>query len=152
MKTLFILGFLFILPFNQSFDKLAYFDTINSGTEAKTFELLSKLKALATSNEKDAYVGALTMKSAHFLKTPMEKIEASKTGGQLLEGAINKEPKNVEFRFLRLIVQENAPKFLGYNKNIEEDCKLIKEKYDSLNNRIKNAVFEYAKKSTSLNL
>ena len=70
----------------------------------------------------------------------------------MLEAVISANPKNVEYRFLRLIVQENAPKVLKYNTKIKEDAKIIKAGYQKVTSSVKQAIVSYAKKSVNLNL
>ena len=50
-----------------------------------------------------------------------------KEGKALIEGAIGKEPQNIELRMIRLSVQEHLPKIVPYRANIEEDRKFIQD-------------------------
>ncbi|HRN48706.1 MAG TPA: hypothetical protein PKW69_11790, partial [Niabella sp.] len=59
-------------------------------------------------------------------------------------------PSNTEFRFLRLMVQEHAPKNLGYNKNIMQDAQLIKTNYKSLSAAMQTQISDYSKNSKAL--
>jgi hypothetical protein len=52
---------------------------------------------------------------------PYTKFKYFVKGKESLEQAIKKDPRNIEYRFLRLSVQLNTPEFLGYNSNIKED-------------------------------
>ncbi len=115
----------------------------------KEIQLLTKEKS---SPQKDAFLGAMIMKKAQFLKTPKDKISVFKKGKNLLESAIKSRPKNVEFRFLRLAIQENCPKILKYNTNIDEDSKLIISQYSSMHHITKKHVKKYALHSQQLNL
>jgi hypothetical protein len=47
------------------------------------------------------------------------------TGKDVLEQAIQKEPLNVELRFIRFSIQCNSPKFLDYHSNINADKLLL---------------------------
>ena len=76
-----------------------------------------------------AYKGALLTLMAKHTKTVKEKKTYFKEGVQFLESAISKAPKNIEIRYLRLSVQEHAPKVVKYNNNIEEDKLFLKEHY-----------------------
>lgn len=73
-----------------------------------------------------------------------------KQGKMLLEGAIKKENKNTEFRFLRLIIQENCPAFLKYQDNIKEDADAVKQMYKKISSALKQAVLDYSKTSKTL--
>lgn len=75
------------------------------------------------------YKGAvLTLKAKHstILK---EKRAFFKEGVALLESAIEANPNNLELRFIRISIQENAPKIVKYRSNIEEDKLLILRDY-----------------------
>ena len=147
MKLLF--GFLL---FVASFSKAEYFKII-AGSEASAMTALqSKIEKGLNGAEKDAYTGALKMKQAETQKTPKEKLGFFKEGKTLLESAIATHPKNAEYRFLRIMIQENAPKILKYHHNLKEDGIFVKEHYLSLSSEIKNAVIAYSKTSNNLKL
>ena len=97
-----------------------------------------------------AFKGALLMKKSGYIKTVAKKIEVFKSGHKLLEKSINENPKNAEFRFLRLTIQENAPKILKYNDNIDEDKIIIIEKFKKLEPLIQSFIISYAQQSEIL--
>lgn len=72
-----------------------------------------------------AYLGGLETVWAKHIINPISKLKTFNKGKRKIELAIQKEPENVEIRFIRLSVQKNAPSFLGYNKNIKEDLVFI---------------------------
>lgn len=43
----------------------------------------------------------------------------------ILDELIRKNPEHPELRFLRITVQSNAPSFLGYSGDLEEDCRTV---------------------------
>jgi hypothetical protein len=71
------------------------------------------------------YKGAVTIVMAKHVMSPYKKINYFKTGKDVLEQAIQKEPLNVELRFIRFSIQCNAPKFLDYHSNINGDKVLL---------------------------
>lgn len=73
-----------------------------------------------------AYLGGLQTIWANHVFNPFSKLNTFKQGKKNIEEAIKKEPDNVEIRFIRLSVQKNAPSFLGYRSNINEDTEFIK--------------------------
>jgi len=75
-----------------------------------------------------------------------------KKGHELLENAIKEDPNNTEFRFLRLMIQENAPGFLGYNDSEEGDSEYIRNAYKSLPENLQKAISDYNKTSKVLKL
>ena len=97
-----------------------------------------------------AYKGALLMKKAGLEKTPIEKINTFKQGHKLLEAEIANEPNNIEFRFLRLVIQENAPIILKYNKNLTEDKLIIVNGFRNLGPTMQQEIEQYSKHSKIL--
>lgn len=104
-----------------------------------------------TDAKNQGYRGALLMKKAGLIDGPAEKLKTFKEGKELMEEAISKDSNNPEFRFLRLMIQENAPAILGYKDNIEEDRALIIAAFPDLYPSLKNAIRNYSKESTILN-
>lgn len=98
-------------------------------------------------NKQTAYEGALRMKRAGLLKGPPNKLKEFKAGRELLEEQIKQFPDNAEFRFLRLMIQENAPRILGYHDNIEADLKILQEQFHNLPALLKTVIADYSKTS-----
>lgn len=105
--------------------------------EAVTNTLHEKLLSVSKEDDKTlvAFRGAVTTLKAKFAKGFKNKKTYFKEGAELLEFAISAEPKNIEIRCLRLGVQENAPRIVGYRKNIEEDKKFIVDHYKANNDK-----------------
>lgn len=142
---------LIVVIFNKSsIDKTSFYTAFESSSMTTIDMRLDNLGNESKSTQRDAYIGALTMKKSQFKETPKEKISVFKEGKVLLESSISKEPKNEEYRFLRFVIQENAPKILKYNSNINEDLKIVIEKYPSMDSSVKKAVKNYALKSAHL--
>ncbi|WP_236709623.1 hypothetical protein [Elizabethkingia ursingii] len=72
-----------------------------------------------------AYLGGLETIWAKHAINPISKLKTFNKGKRKIEQAVQKEPENIEIRFIRLSVQKHAPSFLSYNKNIEEDLLFI---------------------------
>ena len=107
---------------------------------------------LASSNFKNGFLGAMTMKKAGIGGNPFYKLYLFKKGHELLEDAIKADPDNIEFRFLRLMIQENAPGFLGYNDSEEKDSEYIRKAYKSLPENLKKTISDYNRTSKVLKL
>ena len=107
---------------------------------------------VASSNLKNAFLGAMIMKRAGIGGNPVYKLWLFRKGHGLLEDAIKENPSNIEFRFLRLIIQENAPGFLGYDDSKEIDSKYIRNAYQSLPENLQKAILDYNKTSKVLKL
>jgi hypothetical protein len=137
-----------LLPFSKS----EYFNVIADGSSSEVKSLIATIESQDAGNERNAYLGALKMKRAGQLSSAAEKLELFKAGKTLLETAISNDHTNVEYRFLRLIIQENSPKFLGYSDCIQADAKKVKAGYSNLSSSVKNAIITYAKTSKNLKL
>ncbi|HKR03937.1 MAG TPA: hypothetical protein VJY62_04810 [Bacteroidia bacterium] len=126
-----------------------FYDALQS---EDTVKINSFLKVLAddTALSSIACKGALLMRKSGFQKSAKRKLEMFKQGRILLEDAIKKENDNAEFRFLRLIIQENCPAFLKYHDKIKEDADAVKHFYKNFSAELKHAVADYSKVSKSL--
>jgi hypothetical protein len=113
---------------------------------------LTELKSMAPSNARDAFTGAMIMKQAGLGGSPTTKLHLFKEGHKMLESAIKQDPDNAEYRFLRLMIQENAPGFLGYKNDEQKDIEYIRKSYKSLPEDLQNAITDYNKKSKILKL
>ncbi|SRR5690606_3770302 len=95
-----------------------------------------------------AYKGAILTLKAKFSKKKNEKKEFFKEGISLIESAVKTEPSNIEIRYIRMGVQENSPKFLGYHKNIEEDKKFILKNFGEVSSKeLKDVIKDFVLKS-----
>jgi hypothetical protein len=133
----------------QPFDKAGYYAVMASaGVDAINAEL-SVLES-ASIKDKDAYEGALLMKKAGLLTRPKEKLATFKSGYRKLESAIAKDSSNIEYHFLRLVIQEHAPKVVHYNKDRESDSQAIIRSFKSLSPVVQQAILDYCKHSNIL--
>lgn len=133
----------------QEFNRTLFFAALSMGDTLKINEQLKKINR-APISDKQAYTGVLMMRKAEFVKGVKKKLDLFKEGGRKLEDAIAKNKLNAEYRFLRLLIQENAPSILSYNANIQEDSKMVKDHYAHLNPDTQKAVLDYSKKSKAL--
>ena len=93
-----------------------------------------------------AYKGASKIMKARYIKDKETKKQYFTDGATLINNSIKKDSKDVENRLIRLIIQENIPKFIKYNQNIQEDKTFIVENYSSAPKEVKTLVKSYAKK------
>ncbi len=150
IKILLLFAILNLAFVNISFDRKEYYEVLSGSSLEAIDSLLVKLDNEASSSQIIAYKGTLFMKKSSFLKSPGKKMELFKKGMQLLESEINKSPENVEYRFLRLSVQENVPPFLKYQKDIKKDKEMIIREYKKLDDELKRIIIEYSKESKIL--
>lgn len=117
-----------------------------SAEQAQAF--YEKVLTLKTTDESATiYKGAALVTLAKFEKKIKDKKEFVKEGALLIEAAIEKEPANVEFRLVRLIIQENTPKIVGYYKNIDSDKTMIVKQYSHQSTALKKWIKSYAEQS-----
>jgi hypothetical protein len=136
---------------HREFNVSTFYSTLELENLADIDYQLAIIKEISC-NDKEAYEGALLMKKAGLIRKPKDRISLFKVGNQKLESAISKNNGNTEYRFLRLIIQEHAPKIVKYNSEIEEDCIIIRSNFKSLSPILQQIVFSYSKKSTVLKL
>ncbi len=84
-----------------------------------------------TDNTLLGYRGLFKATYAQYVLMPTGKLSQFKKGKADLELAIKNEPNNIELRHIRLMIQANAPSFLGYNKEIDQDYNLIIKSLES---------------------
>jgi hypothetical protein len=136
---------------DKSIDRATFYQAIQQDKKDLINNQLKKLKTVSP-GIRQAFEGAMIMKKAGIGGSPVTKLNLFKQGHKELEAAIRKEPGNAEFRFLRLIIQENAPGFLGYRDNLEGDSEYIRKSYKSLPDDVQRAITDYSKKSKVLKL
>ena len=136
-------------PLLQNFDKAGFYSAMASGQLA---EINMELSVVAASSvpEKEAYLGALLMRKAGLLSRPKEKLVTFKSGAIKLETCLAKDTANPEYHFLRLIIQEHAPRVVHYNKSTEEDSRDIIRSFPTLSPVLKKAILNYSTHSKLL--
>lgn len=73
-----------------------------------------------------AYLGAFQALWAKHTMNPITKLSTFHKGKNTIEAAIKRDPSAVEIRFIRLSIQKNCPSFLGYDSEIENDKKFVR--------------------------
>lgn len=131
------------------FDKSAFYSAMASDNLQIINEQFEIIKN-ASFSEKEAYEGALLMKKAGLVSKVKEKLSLFKAGRAKLEASIKKDNTNTEFVFLRLIIQEHAPKMVKYSDDIDADSQQIKKYFKSLSPVVQQAISDYSKKSKVL--
>lgn len=132
-----------------NFDKAAFYGAMAANDMNLINTQLNIIKS-SSINEKEAYEGALLMKKAGLVVKAKEKLSLFKAGRTKLEAAIKKDKNNTEFYFLRLIIQEHAPRVVEYRSNIEGDAASIRSNFKMLSPVIQQAINDYSKKSKVL--
>ena len=133
----------------KGFERQAYYKVLKSGTVDIIDEEIAAVQSSGISG-KDAFEGTLLMKKAGMMSKPKDKLELFKKGRIKLETAISNDNTNTEYRFMRLIIQEHAPKILKYRSDIEKDAALIHGSFKKLSPEVQSAVMDYRKQSNTL--
>lgn len=132
-------------------NRTAFYKAMESDNKTLVDAQISELNS-APSATKNAFLGAMTMRRAGIGLNPVSKLALFKKGHKLLEAAIQQDPNNTEFRFLRLMIQENAPGILGYKVDEEKDSEFIRKSYKSLPEDLQKTIADYNKTSKVLKL
>jgi len=133
----------------QTFDRDAFYKTLKQGGIGEINTQISLIDA-SSIKEKNAYSGVLLMKEAGLVKKPKEKLGFFKSGRIKFETAFNSDTSNVEYHFLRLIIQEQAPKIVKYRAQLDQDSEYIKKHFATLPAYLQQVVVDYSKTSKIL--
>ncbi|MDI1356471.1 MAG: hypothetical protein PSX36_16255 [bacterium] len=133
----------------QNGDRTTYYLALQSHDLTKINAALELLKT-KTGTFTGAFEAALLMKKSGLISNAGEKLELFKQGRTQLEKALAKNGENAELHFLRLIVQENAPKILHYDSNIKEDASFIGSTFNSQDSSLRQEILNYSKTSVAL--
>lgn len=133
----------------QDFDRSAFYTALASANADGINRELTLLGA-ASIREKEAYEGALLMKKAGLVAIPAEKLKFFKAGRFKLESSLKKDSTNGEYHFLRLTIQEHAPRIVKYAADLEKDSQYIQLTYKSLSPVVQHAIIDYCKQSKIL--
>jgi hypothetical protein len=136
---------------SDEFDKSGYYAVFAKGNLQQINQELDSMKVV-NFPERDGFEGALMMKKAGLRSSIKDKLSDFKAGGKKLEAAIQADSTNVEYRFLRLCIQENAPRFLGYHSDLDRDNVYIRRHFKQLSPVVQDAVRAYSQQSHILKL
>jgi hypothetical protein len=136
---------------NQGFDRSAFYQAIKN-ERAKEIDAQIKLVKRSSIIEKEAYEGTLLMKKAGLLSKAKDKLNTFKAGRSKLESSISKDSSNTEYRFLRIIIQEHAPKIVKYRNELNEDCKQVQLNFKKLTPFLQETIIDYCKYSKVLKI
>jgi hypothetical protein len=155
---LFIFSLFFIGVFLQTnagvtnnFDRKDFYRILKSGTLDDINNEISLVQSSGMLN-KDAFEGTLLMKKAGLVTVAKQKLQFFKSGRIKLETVISTDSANVEYRFMRLIIQEHAPKVVKYQDQIETDAAFITKHFKNVSPELQQIIIDYSKNSKTLNI
>jgi hypothetical protein len=73
-----------------------------------------------------------------------------KSGATNLESIIKSNPNNAELRVIRMSVQENIPKIVGYRGSLKDDKAFLLNNYSKQNATLKNYIKRFAAQSKTM--
>lgn len=149
MKLIFVFIFAFFLNFqgtNLEEIRTQYPKASSSKTGANNFAAL--VNQLGNDAVSTGYKSAAKIIQAKFENGPNRK-NLITSGIKSLENVIKTNPRNIELRVIRLSIQENLPKIVGYSSKIKEDKALISQNYASQNTSLKAFVRSFVMNSKS---
>ncbi|HZY37533.1 MAG TPA: hypothetical protein VFE53_12840 [Mucilaginibacter sp.] len=154
MKILLIL-ILFYAPLwcfaQQQFEKADFYRIMDKGDIKAVDNELALLKGSEVKG-KIGYTGALLMKEADLAKRPKRKLDLFIAGRKLMETALLTDFENTEFHFLRLTVEEHAPKIVRYHSDIQRDKTFIVANFKGLPPVVQKAILDYCRESKVLHV
>lgn len=151
MKLIFTLMFAFFSFFQSDLESLrnSYSKANSSNENAKSFIALAEKKS---SNDPviSAYKSASKILEAKVTTEKNKRKSFVKSGATTLEGLIASNPNNAELRVIRMSVQENIPKIVGYHKNLKDDKTFLINNYSKQNPDLKSYIKQFAGQSKTM--
>jgi len=117
----------------------------NASTEA--FIALAE-KTSGSDHVIQGYKAAAQIMKAKVAKTNRKAIV--KSGATSLESVIKAHPSDIELRVIRLSIQENIPKIVGYRGSLKEDKTYILNNYGKQSAALKNYIKRFAAQSKTI--
>jgi len=151
MKLIFTLIFTFFSFFQSDLESLrnSYSKANSSIDNAKNFIALAEKKS-SSDPIISAYKSASKILEAKVTTEKNKRKSFVKSGATTLESLIASNPNNAELRVIRMSVQENIPKIVGYNKNLKEDKTFLINNYSKQNADLKSYIKQFAGQSKTM--
>lgn len=97
-----------------------------------------------------AYKAAADILEAKVTTEKNKRKSFVKSGATSLESIIKNNPNNAELRLIRMSVQENIPKIVGYNSSLKADKTFILNNYGKQNAALKTYIRKFAMQSKTM--
>lgn len=149
MKLIFSFLTAFILFFQSGLESLRESYAKANSSNANTEEFINIAEKTSGSDAViQGYKAAAQIMEAKITKNNRKALV--KSGATSLEAIIKSNPNNAELRVIRMSVQENIPKIVGYNKNLKEDKTFILNNYSKQNSALKTYIRKFAMQSKTM--
>lgn len=124
MQTLVLALLLHLANSNQQTSTVvSEFHKLNS--EKVELQFIDDYKSNSNSSIQ-VYVLAVRMKQIEYMYNPVTMVSLFKKYTKELESMARENPDNIHIRYIRLLIQEKSPSFLGYSNKITEDKVFLK--------------------------
>lgn len=130
-----------------SVDREQFFAIFGSNLSERIKSERIRMEKMTQTSEVRAYLGALIMKEAQYMPSAKEKLSHFNRGKAMLEVEIGKNKSSVEFRLLRLMIQENCPRILNYHQHAKDDASFVAKEYGKQSAEVKAIILSYSKRS-----
>ncbi|WP_027387016.1 hypothetical protein [Chryseobacterium gregarium] len=149
MKLIFSLFTAFFLFFQSGIESLrnSYAKANSSNANTEAFIAMAE-KASGSDPVIQGYKAAAQIMEAKITKTNRKAMV--KSGATNLETLIKSNPNNAELRVIRMSVQENIPKIVGYRGSLKEDKTYLLANYGKQNTTLKNYIKRFAAQSKTI--
>lgn len=149
MKLIFSFITAFILFFQSGLESLreSYAKANASKANTESFVSLAE-KASGSDAAIIGYKAAAKIMEAKFAKSNRKSLV--KSGATDLEALIKSNPNNAELRVIRMSVQENIPKIVGYRGSLKEDKTFLLNNYSKQNAALKNYIKKFLAQSKTI--
>ena len=154
MRSLFVIvGFLTFFPFQElSISRVRSLYKVAAEQQEAAEKMLDLLAPYDESSPVFlGYKASAQMLMAKYSGNPFKKLSHFNKGKEMFTSALKRDKNNVELRFLRFTVQSEAPGFLGYQDNLDEDKFLLLEQVPQLKDKeLKEMIVNYLLTSKKL--
>ncbi|MDQ0592525.1 hypothetical protein QFZ37_000894 [Chryseobacterium ginsenosidimutans] len=149
MKLIFSFLTAFILFFQSGIDSLrdSYAKANSSNANTEAFINVAE-KTSGSDPVIQGYKAAAKIMEAKIVKQNRKALV--KSGAVNLEAVIKSNPNNIELRLIRMSVQENIPKIVGYRGGLKDDKAFILNNYSKQNATLKNYIKRFAAQSKTM--
>ncbi|MCX2839313.1 hypothetical protein OQ279_14255 [Salinimicrobium sp. MT39] len=150
MIFLLMTGGMFAQDINLSEARMLYDRAVENEEAAERLLKISEANTF-TNPVMMGYKAAGHMMMAKYVGNPFKKMSHFNKGKDILGTAIAADKNNLELRFLRFAVQAEAPGFLGYRDNLDEDKRLLLNGVGNIKDPVlQNMILKYLKTSKGL--
>ncbi|WP_374464547.1 hypothetical protein [Chryseobacterium sp.] len=143
----FITAFIFFFQSDLETLRNSYAKANESNTNTQNFIDIAE-KQSGSDPATVGYKAAAKIMEAKIVKNNRKALV--KTGAANLENVIKNNPNNAELRLIRLSVQENIPKIVGYRGSMKDDKAFLLNNYSKQNTALKSYIKRFAMQSKTI--